>query len=81
VTIEAVVPIRQPSEEFVTALREELERAEKGELKSFAFVAEYVDGSVVDQVMYEDGANAYKLLGALETMKAKIIKRHFLHDV
>ena len=79
-TLEAVVPIREPSEEFVTAIREELERAEKGELKSFAFVAEYVDGTVIDQVMYEDGANAYKMLGALETLKAKIIKRHFLRE-
>lgn len=78
--LEAVVPIREPSEEFVTAIREELERAEKGELKSFAFVAEYVDGTVIDQVMYEDGANAYKMLGALETLKAKIIKRHFLRE-
>lgn len=79
-TIEAVVPIRLPSAETVEALRAELERAERGEIKSFSFVAEYVDGTVADTVIYEDGANAFKMVGALETLKTKIIHKHLMRE-
>lgn len=75
--VSVVVPLqRQPFEEVVACLREKLAQAERGEITAFAYVCEYHNGNVGQYAFHDKGSNIYKLVGVIEALKARLVKRY-----
>lgn len=69
-----LVPFERPrAKELIACLKEKLAEAERGELVSFVFACEHADGGNEHDAFIDDGASAYKLIGIVETMKAKLV--------
>jgi hypothetical protein len=61
-----VKPMRAPWDELVECLREKLAQAERGELTAFAY--------------HNVGSSAYKMVGAIEALKTRVVMRHLQPD-
>jgi len=70
----APAPKPSPDEDVLTLCRALLELAERGEVASVAVALHGPDGSTSTAIAYVDGINPSALIGAVETVKARVVK-------